>query len=130
MAAERLVAWLVAREVAVLADVRLNPISRKPGMSKTKLSSAIEAAGFRYMHVRALGNPSDNRLAFASDGEARRRYEELLSKPSAEEALFELEALANERRVALLCVEADERACHRQLIMQRLMTVGIARLAV
>ncbi|PPJ18215.1 hypothetical protein C5E45_10195 [Nocardia nova] len=38
--------------VATVVDVRLTPISRKPGLSKTKLSAALAEAGIRYVHLR------------------------------------------------------------------------------
>lgn len=42
-AAGDLVAQLLNRGVRVLVDVRLTPLSRKPGLSKTKLSAALSA---------------------------------------------------------------------------------------
>ena len=45
--------------VEVLVDVRLNPISRKPGFSKNPLSQALAEAGIGYRHERELGNPRE-----------------------------------------------------------------------
>ena len=59
-----LVAQLLEQGVPVLVDVRLTPPSRKPGLSKTKLSEALAAVGIGYVHHRALGNPKVVAVAF------------------------------------------------------------------
>ncbi|MFC7545204.1 DUF488 family protein [Plantactinospora sp. GCM10030261] len=66
--AEELTAYLVASGVSRLVDVRLNAISRKPGLSKGALMRAMSEAGISYEHRRELGNPKSNRRA----SEARR----------------------------------------------------------
>ena len=48
-----LVARLLEQDVQVLVDVRLTPLSRKPGLSKTKLSEALAAQGMK-LDVEAL----------------------------------------------------------------------------
>lgn len=50
-----LIATLSQLGVSVLVDVRLTPLSRKPGLSKTKLGLAAAEAGIRYVHLPALG---------------------------------------------------------------------------
>ncbi len=42
---EDLVEVMVAQNVQVVADVRLTPLSRKPGLSKMRLSAALAEAG-------------------------------------------------------------------------------------
>ncbi|WP_218061767.1 DUF488 domain-containing protein [Planobispora rosea] len=53
--------------VELLIDVRLNPISRKRGFSKTALSNALADAGIVYEHMRELGNPKWNRAGFGGE---------------------------------------------------------------
>src|SRR3954471_17458392 len=48
-----LVAQLLEQGVRVLVDVRLTPLSRKPGLSKSKLAEALVAVGIIYVHHRA-----------------------------------------------------------------------------
>ena len=48
----------------ILADVRLNPISRKRGFSKRLLAASLAEAGIGYGHVQELGNPKWNRAGF------------------------------------------------------------------
>ena len=103
--------------VDVLVDVRLTPLSRKRGFSKTALSAALSDRGIDYLHLRELGNPKENRAAFQGPAVAsgRRRYLKHLNNGSRH-AYEELVELAFTRRVALLCVERDDRRCHRGCI--------------
>jgi uncharacterized protein (DUF488 family) len=116
------VSKLVELEVDVLADVRLTPISRKRGFSKTALAAAVSEAGVEYLHLRALGNPKDNRPGFAGDAaelsQARGRYAELLTADEAGNALDRLAELAEDHRVAVMCFEADEERCHRHVVLR------------
>ena len=48
-------ATLGAAGVKTLVDVRDLPLSRRAGFSKRQLQAAVEAAGMRYVHLRALG---------------------------------------------------------------------------
>lgn len=122
LALEALIDQLQTQGVEVLVDVRLNAISRKAGYSKRALSAALDAAGIRYIHDSRLGNPKDNRAAYAEttspDGAAARdRFRQLLSAADAAEGIRELAGLAEHNTVALLCYEADESHCHRQQII-------------
>lgn len=117
-----LVAQLLDQDVRVLVDVRLTPLSRKPGLSKTKLAEALAAAGIRYVHHRALGNPKDNRAGFrAGDPESRTRYREVLDTAAATTALAHVCELLDGGVVALLCFEHDHVECHRGIVVDRLL---------
>lgn len=123
--AEEVVVGLVADGVATVVDVRLTPVSRKRGLSKRGLAAALGEAGIAYEHLPALGNPRDNRAAFAElDTDAGRRarecYAALLRAPAAQDALQSIRALARSGRVALLCFEAEEQRCHRGLVLAAL----------
>ncbi|MGX7829813.1 DUF488 domain-containing protein [Actinokineospora sp. 24-640] len=121
---EGFVADLVAAGVGVLADVRHMPLSRKRGFSKTALSTALEDAGIGYVHLRALGNPKANRAGFGGNpaelDRARANYRSLLAEPMAKDAVAELVELARGGLVAVMCFEADERRCHRDVVLQEL----------
>ncbi|SES32052.1 Uncharacterized conserved protein, DUF488 family [Streptomyces sp. yr375] len=115
---EQFVEQLLARNVRTVADVRLTPLSRKPGFSKTKLTGALAEAGIGYRHLRALGNPKENRPPFweGRATEGRAVFRSLLDKDPAPQALDELFALAAKETVAVLCFEQDEDRCHRKVI--------------
>jgi uncharacterized protein (DUF488 family) len=114
------VATLSASGIATLIDVRDRPISRRPGFSKHQLAAAIEAAGMRYLHLRALGTPPEGRAA------GRRRewdrfwgiVETRLASAEAELALQQAAATAHQGASCLLCYEADWRCCHRRRIAE------------
>ncbi|MFE5214053.1 MULTISPECIES: DUF488 domain-containing protein [unclassified Streptomyces] len=80
---------LLARNVRTVADVRLTPLSRKPGFSKTKLTGALAEAGIGYRHLRALGNPKENRPPFweGRATEGRAVFRSMLNKDPAPQAL-------------------------------------------
>lgn len=116
---DEFVAALKAHRVDVLIDVRLTPISRKKGFSKTSLSEALEAAGIEYRHEPELGNPKDNRDAFRlGQRSARNRYARHLSNGANDTYEATVES-ARHARVALLCFERDHSQCHRSCITER-----------
>ena len=49
---------LITNQVAMLVDVRKNPISMKYGFSKMQLVNATAKAGISYIHIPDLGIPS------------------------------------------------------------------------
>ncbi|KQO63732.1 DUF488 domain-containing protein [Curtobacterium sp. Leaf261] len=121
---DQFVMRLRLREVDIVADVRLTPISRKRGFAKRALSERLAAEGIEYRHLRALGNPKENRAGFAAEGadglESRRRYASLLEADGANACLQELVDVSATKTVALLCFEADESRCHRSVVLDAL----------
>ena len=113
---------LAARDVTVLADVRLNAVSRRRGFSKTALKTALAEVGIDYIHLRGLGNPRDNRDSFAApDPEpGRAQFRKRLSLPEVKDDLETLRGLASTTVVAVLCVEKDHRRCHRDVVIDAL----------
>jgi len=103
--------------VTRLIDVRLNPASRQSGFSKKSLAAALEAAGITYVHERDLGNPKENRAAFArGDDDAHERLRQRFDDVGAD-ALQRLITAAADERVAVLCLERSPEHCHRQLVI-------------
>ncbi|MEU8863164.1 DUF488 family protein, N3 subclade [Streptomyces umbrinus] len=114
------VASLLDSRIDVVADVRLTPISRKRGFSKTRLGEALAEADIEYIHLRGLGNPKDNREPFW-DGRVdlgRTRFRGLLQSAEAQSDLDRLAERALQSRVAVLCFEKDESRCHRQVVLE------------
>jgi uncharacterized protein (DUF488 family) len=117
---------LLRRGVTRLVDVRLTPISRKRGFSKAALREALAEVGIAYDHRRELGKLKANRAGFAgSEAElqqAKERYVELLESDEAQASLDELGRLAATERIAVLCCEADQRRCHRDVVLSEVAT--------
>lgn len=109
---------------AFLADVRLNPVSRKRGFSKRLLAAALAEAGISYWHVPELGNPRWNRDGFsgppAEVAAARARYAAMIGSEEPAARLAEIAQASLDSRVAVMCVEADETACHRYVVLREL----------
>ncbi len=120
--APALVAELEAAGVERLLDVRYRPQSRRPGLSKTRLSDLLAEHGIAYEHRRELGTPPDIRWLFKAG-----RIAEAAPAFAAhveDTARDELDALAAELprapRTALLCLEADPATCHRRVLAEAL----------
>ncbi len=111
---------LRSHAVAAIVDVRRNPISRKPGFSKSGLQAALNNAGIAYYHIPELGIPSAERrhLRTAADYEALlSRYESSL--PDRHHRVVAVrDILRRHTRVALTCFERDHDCCHRSRVAQ------------
>jgi uncharacterized protein (DUF488 family) len=115
-----LVQVLVSAGVTMLVDVRLTPLSRKPGLSRRGLEAALATVGIAYRHERALGNPKDNRAPFR-DGNlrvGRKAFAAILKRQDAAAAVAGLAEDCQRERVAVLCFERDHDRCHRQLVVE------------
>jgi uncharacterized protein (DUF488 family) len=108
--------------VAVLADIRYLPLSRRPGFSKSSLKAAVEEAGIAYRHFRHLGTPAEGRAAARRGDHAAlsRIYAGQLELPEGLQQMAEIRALAEEQPLALLCYERDAAECHRSLLFDAL----------
>ena len=112
---------LAGAGVERLVDVRELPISRRRGFAKSALAAALAEESVEYLHLRSMGNPKEFRDLYKSGkvAEGRAGYEQLLAHKRTEE-LRELAATIQEKRSALMCVEAEEDVCHRQVIFEAL----------
>ncbi len=113
---------LKAAGVETLVDVRAVAASRRAGFSKTVLGESLKAEGIDYLHLRALGTPKAGRDA-ARKGDIREMrviFADHLAEPSSQVQLAQLRTLASEKRVALLCFEADHAGCHRAVLAEQL----------
>ena len=101
-------------------DVRALPLSRRPGFSKTPLKGALEEAGIEYVHLKALGTPSDGRTAARAGrhAEMARIYAGQLELPEARVQSAQMLELAAEKPSALLCMEREPEHCHRSLLLK------------
>ena len=113
---------LLRRGIGCLVDVRANPVSRKYGFSKVRLSQLCERLGFEYRHVPSLGISSAARTGltdFASYQRLLRRYESstLLQRGVEVE---ELGRMMSRTPSVLVCVEKDVQCCHRSRLAEAL----------
>lgn len=119
--AAELVQLLQDQSVAVLVDLRLTPISRKPGLSKTALSRALSETGIRYVHHRELGNPKPNREGYRAGRQAALDvYRAVMASSPGKTALRHVSELLDGGVVALLCFEREHDTCHRRQVVDAL----------
>jgi|SRR5450830_280166 len=128
-----LIERLRSADVQRVVDVRELPLSRRRGFSKTALAAALERAGIRYEHVRALGNPKPNRERYkAGDVEGGARVYRAHLHNGSYPALAELADSVEAERICLLCVEESHERCHRAVIAgaiaERLPRVAVVHL--
>jgi uncharacterized protein (DUF488 family) len=114
--------------VESVADVRTNPRSRHPQFNRSALAAALQAAGIGYSH---LGEQLGGRREPAAESPNRgweeewfRGYADHMASTGFASGLGRLEELADGRRVAVMCAEADWRRCHRRLIADALLIRG------
>ena len=109
--------------VQLLVDVRAVASSRRPGFSTPRLAAHLSEAGIDYLPLRSLGPPADGRAAARSGRheEMHRIFQAHLRTDEARDGMETLVELAQgERRVCLLCFEADPAHCHRTLVAEAL----------
>jgi uncharacterized protein (DUF488 family) len=104
--------------VELVIDVRAVAASRRAGFSKTLLAAGLAEAGIGYLHLRQLGTPKPGREAARAGriSEMEAIFCEHLAEPAAQLELARACEAAGERRVALLCYEADAAGCHRRIV--------------
>jgi uncharacterized protein (DUF488 family) len=113
------VATLRQAGVERVIDVRALPLSRRPGFSKTPLRGALEVAGIEYVHLKALGTPSEGRTAARAGrhSDMARIYAGQLELPEAIAQSAQMLELAREKPSALMCMERNPEHCHRTLLL-------------
>lgn len=109
--------------VAVLADVRAVPLSRRPGFSKNILAAGLREAGIDYVGFKALGTPPEGREAARKNNHARlaQVYAGQLELPEAMVEGARLVEMAGEKPTALLCFEREPGGCHRSLLIDAIL---------
>ncbi len=123
---EAFVETLREHGVQTVVDVRELPLSRRAGFSKRPLSAVLKENGIGYVHERPLGTPKALRHALRAGLELesfRAEYRQVLADRQPD--LERVAALAAHERVALMCFEADPLECHRSVIADELLRLGL-----
>ena len=112
---------LATQDIRLLCDVRKNPISRKPGFSKSALLRGAESQGITYRHFPGLGIPSAKRRNLKTSDCYHRLFDDYEST-TLREGEADLTDLANllerYKKIALTCFEADADRCHRRRVAE------------
>jgi uncharacterized protein (DUF488 family) len=123
---ERFLALLEGARIAVIADVRSRPSSRRfPWFSQARLAETLQTKAIGYLaHGDALGGRPDD-LALIRDGVAD--YEAIAKTTRFQQGLDRVIAAAAGRRLCVMCAEREPLDCHRFLLIARALAArGVA----
>jgi uncharacterized protein (DUF488 family) len=108
---------LRSAKVETIVDVRANPLSRKPGLSKNALAGHLNAAGIKYVHAAKMGCPKPVRDRYKADRDWAAYTNGFLNYMAEQsEAVACVAAIAKGSRSCLICFEADFSFCHRTFV--------------
>ena len=124
-----LLAALAPYGIEVVADVRRFPGSRRlPQFAEPALRASLEANGLGYVWIPALGGrrrPAPDTVNTGWRHTAFRGYADHVQSDEFAEGLFELLMIAQGLRTVIMCAEVLWRRCHRRIIADVLVSLGI-----
>jgi uncharacterized protein (DUF488 family) len=119
---------LKAHRIELLADVRRWPASRRhPHFQREALSKALKEAGIDYLWRGDLGGfrkPAADSPNTAWRVGAFRAYADFMLTSEFSAIMEQMETLASERRMTIMCAEAVPWSCHRQLLADAFLVRG------
>jgi len=126
---DEFLAVLAAHEIELVADVRRFPGSRRlPHYTAPALEAALATRGVAYRWLPALGGRRRPDPASPNDGwrhPAFRAYADYLATEAFAAGLFELLMVAQGLRTAVVCAEVLWWRCHRRIIADVLVSLGV-----
>lgn len=128
-AVEEFIELLRAQQITQLVDIRTIPKSRhNPQFAGEALAESLEAAGIRYVYLKALGGLRSSRKDSPNEGwrnKSFRNYADYMQTEDFDGGLAELLELAEQAPTAIMCAEAVPWRCHRSLVGDALLVRGI-----
>jgi uncharacterized protein (DUF488 family) len=118
---EHFLSLLKAQAVQVVVDTRSQPYSKyATQFDHEALKPVLQDAGIRYLDLgRELGGRPEGDEFY--DGEGHVLYDRVAATSLFQEGLSRLERGIREYKVALLCAEENPAACHRRLLVGRVL---------
>lgn len=112
-----LVHLLIAHRISLVIDVRSEPYSKYASQfNKHEIESELRRLGIDYLYRGDSLGGKPRSPGFLTPGGAP-DYEKMAESPLFLSALEEVERLAEQRPLALMCSEADPRICHRDRLL-------------
>lgn len=119
------ISTLQREHVTLLLDIRMTPISRKRGFSKTALRLALQDAGISYHHLRVLGSPTELRQSLYAEKDYPTFFASFRNYLNSQQSgLREAADLVAAHSVCLMCVEQCADECHRSVVAEAIKTLG------
>lgn len=126
---DRFIALLEREHIQHVADVRSFPGSRRnPQFGREALAASLAARGIGYSHHPELGGRRHTRPDSPNGAwrnESFRGYADYMLTPAFATALDVLLDRAARERTAIMCAEAVPWRCHRSLISDALVALGV-----
>jgi uncharacterized protein (DUF488 family) len=112
---------LKSHAVQVVVDARSQPYSEyATHFDQKPLKKALEEEGIRYVFLGSeLGGRPDGDDLYDEEGHVL--YDRVAETPLFQEGLSRLEKGIREYKVAMLCAEENPAACHRRLLVGRVL---------
>ncbi len=121
---------LRAHSIGRIVDVRTVPKSRRvPWFNEEALAPALNQAHIRYAHLPELGglrHPKKDSTNLGWKNESFRGFADYMETPEFEKGLEKLNSMLSDLKTAIMCAEAVPWRCHRSLISDSEMSLGIA----
>ncbi|HVZ38628.1 MAG TPA: DUF488 domain-containing protein [Candidatus Kapabacteria bacterium] len=115
--------------IELLVDIRKIPYSRyNPQFNREDMMRAMPEAGIAYEHCDDLGGvrpPQEVVERAKSCSERSRGFAGYMQTPPFRRGLEHVLALAGERRIALMCAEANPSHCHRFWVADAIVEAGV-----
>ena len=115
--------------IELIADVRRIPYSRRvPQYNKETIAATLIENNFEYIHLPEIGGKRDPVSGSKNTkwrNKAFQGYADYMETGEFTEGVNILCELANEKRTAYMCAEADWKKCHRSLISDYLKSHGV-----
>ena len=125
---EDFIALLKAHSIDLLIDVRRWPASRRcPQFNRDALSASLSADGIQYLWRGDLGGFRKPAADSPNTGwrvTTFRAYADFMMTPEFHEIMNEMEAIARQSSLALMCAEAVPWRCHRRLLADAFLVRG------
>jgi len=126
---EQFIEMLTAHSIQVIADVRTIPKWRhNPQYNSGVLPASLREHGIEYRHVPGLGglrHAKKESLNRGWENASFRGFADYMQTADFGKGLAELTALAEGKKVAVMCAESVPWRCHRSLIADALTVRGI-----
>jgi len=113
---------LIKNEINLLIDVRKNAFSMSFSFTKNKLMNYLEKIGIEYFHTPELGIEGELREGLSTINDYHnlfKQYEATTLKDNLG-SVMRIVKLSEEKRVALMCFEANKNMCHRGVIAKNI----------
>ena len=119
LSAESLMGMLKRRGITRVIDVRSTPYSRHvPHFNRENIRATLEKNNASYTHMGDIlgGRPREERLY---DRDGRADYSLMAQEKPFQDAIRQVEQMAEDGHIALMCTEADPLRCHRTLLVSQ-----------